>query len=239
MRLSSFTVCKQLSNSGLGTFSALCRASNRLDNARIRSAPAEIGIQPDSNLVDSRVRVAAQQRHRRHNHPGCAVSALEGRALQKRLLHAVKLRLNSQTFNGLYFLGTNFAHRRDARANRNSLYQHSACAALPFTAPWFGTRQMQFVAKHRTGVMRPDHPQRRNLSRLLLISQRSSNVDAPSGSSIEPVSSAAPPSSTLSHDTPDALSWMSNRRPCYKRLERLCLKEIRKRWQTAICVGQP
>ena len=61
MRLSSFTVCKQLSNSGLGTFSALCRASNRLDNARIRSAPAEIGIQPGSNLIDSRVRVAAQQ----------------------------------------------------------------------------------------------------------------------------------------------------------------------------------
>lgn len=124
----------------------------------------------------------AQQRHRRHNHPGCAVSALEGRALQKRLLHAVNLRVNSPTFNGLYFRRSNFAHPREPHFPLPA--QCMRRTALHRTLVWHPSNVVRREAL--TGGMPPGHPQCRSCFRLRLFSQRSLQAEAPLNNAIEP-----------------------------------------------------
>src|SRR5688500_6363910 len=75
----------------------------RMDGAHdvmVARAPAEIPLETGADLLLGRMRVAAEQLVRRHDHSGRAEAALKSVLFGERLLQRMQLADGSQTFDG-------------------------------------------------------------------------------------------------------------------------------------------
>src|SRR3990172_9701555 len=69
----------------------LGRRLNRLDYKLVTSASAQVAGYPAADLVFVGIGVVLKKLHRRENHSGCAVSALQALILDKRFLNRMQL----------------------------------------------------------------------------------------------------------------------------------------------------
>ena len=124
--------------------------ADRLHDARIGAAAADVAIHQARDVLLGRVRVGLQQADRGHHHPGRAVAALEGFGVEERLLHGMQAvaRRASPSIVVIAFAPT-AADARDARARAGAVEQHRAGAALPFAAAVAAAGQAEVVAEDR------------------------------------------------------------------------------------------
>src|SRR5688500_6067938 len=115
------------------------RLSNRVDDPRMRSAAADVAVHAADDLILGRVRLAREQRHRRHDHPSSAVTALHRVKLREGLLNRMQAPGRDQAFNLGDALSLNGAYRRYARAHRLAVDQDRARATLTLPAAVLGT----------------------------------------------------------------------------------------------------
>ena len=89
-----------------------------------------------------------EQRNRRHDHAGSAVTALQGIFVEKGLLHGVKLIALRQTFNCGDLLLRDRGCFGYARPLRFAVNQYGAGAALAFAASILRTSQIEVLAQN-------------------------------------------------------------------------------------------
>jgi hypothetical protein len=94
------------------------------------------------------MKILLEQRDCRHDHPGSAVSALQGFFVEKGLLHGVKLIAVRQTFNRSNLLLPNRGRFGDAGPLRFAANQHSTGAALAFATSVLCTGEIQLLAEN-------------------------------------------------------------------------------------------
>src|SRR5215469_10591418 len=79
---------------------ARCRGFHCIDDVLISGAAADIAFQAMPNLLFRRGWIALQDLLGRHDHSGCAESALQPMFVPERLLHAVQLPVARESFHG-------------------------------------------------------------------------------------------------------------------------------------------
>jgi len=114
----------------------------------ICSAAADVALHASKNLLFAGTRVASQQRHSTHNHPGRAVAALESFVIEKSLLHRVQPAILLKAFNRRDSFSRRRTHRSAAGANWFAIKQYSACPALTFSAAVLGTGKVETVTQN-------------------------------------------------------------------------------------------
>src|SRR5436190_20688045 len=101
---------------------------NRLANARIRSAAADEIAHHRVDVGVTRIRLVAQERARRHDHPGLAVAALRDVFRDPSALTRMR-RIARESFDRREPLSVGVARRDLARADGLAVLQHCARAA--------------------------------------------------------------------------------------------------------------
>src|SRR5215831_12727710 len=122
-------------------------AVDRLPNAEIRRATADVAVHRGVDIRIGRIGLARQQRRRRHELAGLTVSALRHVELLPRALQRMRP-VGREAFDRRD-LGAR--HRRDAalaRPDRRAVHLHRARAALGDTAAELRALEVEHVPKH-------------------------------------------------------------------------------------------
>jgi hypothetical protein len=120
---------------------------DRLYDALIGPAPANIALHGTLDLDIGRIGCFVQQRHSRENHARRAVAALHRVSLDEGILERMQLPIPFQSFDGRDLFSFGQARRRPARPYGSAIEQDGASAALPFTAAILGADQVEFFAE--------------------------------------------------------------------------------------------
>src|SRR5665213_1477281 len=121
--------------------------ADRLYNARIRSASADVSLQRRLDFGLARIGVSLQKRNRTHDQTGGAVTALHGVGIDKSRLDRVQATVGLKAFNRRDSFTLRGFERSNAGSHRNIVQQHRACAALAFAATVLGAGQIEFIAE--------------------------------------------------------------------------------------------
>ena len=146
------------------------RIFDGIDDVRIARTTAQIAFNRVADFLARRFGIALEQLHARHDHAGCAVSALQAVTLPKSLLHRMQLAIPGQPFNRSHFRAVRL-HRQDrAGFDGLAIEQNRASAAnAGFTAE-VGAGQFALFAEE----MRQE---RARFGFVLLLDPVDSNVD--------------------------------------------------------------
>src|SRR5262249_61635631 len=89
----SSVLCPLSSGSGSSRTSIPCRRSflDRLDDAGVCAATANVALHPSADVLISWLRILVQECDAAHDHAGSAVAALQRADVQERLLHRWEL----------------------------------------------------------------------------------------------------------------------------------------------------
>ena len=90
---------------------------------------------------------SVQQRHRRHDLPGCAIAALVGIAGNERSLHRVQVFRLTDTLNCRDLFALVHGGEAETRIHAPAIDVHSARTALAMIASLFRSGQMQMLSK--------------------------------------------------------------------------------------------
>jgi hypothetical protein len=121
---------------------------NGRDNPRVRSTAADVSIHVLANILFRGVGNAIEQSDSGDDHPGGAVSALEGFAIEKRLLHRMQATVLLETLDGSDFFIRSGGHLSSAGPHWPAIQQHRTGAALTLATSVFCASQVQFVAQY-------------------------------------------------------------------------------------------
>ena len=91
--------------------------------------------------------MGSEQRHGGHDHAGRTVTALHRILIEERLLHAIKLPVRAETFDGLDAMTSERSGERGARADRPAIDEDRAGATLSLTAAVPGAGEIEGFAK--------------------------------------------------------------------------------------------
>ncbi len=119
-----------------------------VEDVWIAAAPTKIAIERLDDLVTRWVRVGAKQGYGSQNHPGHAVATLHGVFVDEGLLDGVQRFAVGQAFNRLNLAPMGGGNGRQTGGNKLTIEQHSARAALTFTAAVFRPGKMEIFAEH-------------------------------------------------------------------------------------------
>src|SRR5260370_20634678 len=119
----------------------------RLNYLVIAGASAEITRKRVTNLRLGRVRIAIQQRFRRHQEARRADTALQARVLEELLLQDVQVIRGRESLDRLDLLALHLGTHYQARACGPPVHDNSARAAVTGQAPFFATGQVELVAQ--------------------------------------------------------------------------------------------
>jgi hypothetical protein len=122
--------------------------ANRLNDAGISPAPADIALHGAPDFGLGRVRLFMQQTGSGHDHAGSAVSALQGIGFDKGSLQRVQMPIALHAFDGSDLFALRELHRRTARSHGDAVEEDGARTALPFTAAVLGAGEVEFFAKN-------------------------------------------------------------------------------------------
>src|SRR5579859_2310325 len=120
---------------------------DRLPNSFIGAASAEVAVHGLRDLVVGRIRCLRQQRGRRHNLAGLAVSALRDLFGNPRLLQHVQA-VGTEAFDRSYALACGLRYRSRARTDRISIKVNGASPTQSSAASKFCTGEFQRVAQN-------------------------------------------------------------------------------------------
>src|SRR5690606_7309179 len=112
---------------------------------RIGSAAAEVPTDRAGNIVVGWIRGLVQQRPQAHDLAGCAVAALEGILLDKRLLDRIELGTLRQALERADLLALAVDGEREAGVDRAPIQGNGARATVPHVADLLGTGQAKVV----------------------------------------------------------------------------------------------
>src|SRR5580704_5659971 len=118
----------------LADFGGFGGAADRGDDARVRTAAADVALEELRDFLRGRMRVGAQQSGGADQEPGGAVGALHGVFFDERVLQSRQAAVLRQTFDGGDGLAGDAADLRLAGAARHAGNQYGAGAALAFAA---------------------------------------------------------------------------------------------------------
>ncbi len=121
----------------------MCRSSSRghadrMHDALIRPAPANIALHRALDFDIRRVGRLVQQPGRRQDHAGSTVAALHGVGLDERGLEGMQPAIMFQAFDGGDLFSLREPRRRTARPDRSAVEQDGAGSAESFTAAVLG-----------------------------------------------------------------------------------------------------
>src|SRR5919198_2622343 len=131
-----------------GLSHAAARGLNRPDDVRIRTAAAQVSAHLLPHVIVGRSARFVEQRCRRHDLTGGAVSALEGIVLDERVLHRVEHAVAFQTFDGDDIVAFVHHRKRETRQHAAPVDEDRTCAALTVIAALLGSKELQLLAQH-------------------------------------------------------------------------------------------
>ena len=104
--------------------------ADSVQNFDVAAAAAQVPGEVGPNLFIGGIGILVQQRLGGEQNSGCAVGALESRAVKERLLDRVKLGgIQAKALRGEQIMPLRHRGECDARANRSAVDQHRARAA--------------------------------------------------------------------------------------------------------------
>src|SRR5437667_7436366 len=103
---------------------------NRLDDARISSAAADVTLHGSSDVGLAGMRILPQESNARHDHARRAVAALHRVSLNECLLHRMQMPILSDTFNCCDLLACDCGRASGARTHRRAIDEHRTSSAL-------------------------------------------------------------------------------------------------------------
>ena len=136
----------------------LRRAADGAPDPRVGAAPAELAGQRGRRPRVVRMRGLAEQRRRRHQPAGRAVTALHRAGLQPRLLHRVQDAVFGQALDRRHPLACGGGGRRRAGRHGAAADQHRAGPAGALAAAELGAGQPEVVPEHRQQAAVPGVP---------------------------------------------------------------------------------
>src|SRR5690348_1171009 len=117
------------------------------DDARVRSASADVALHGAADFGFRGMRRFAQQSGGGHDHARRAVSALHGVGLDEGLLERRELAVGSETFDGGDLLSGDAGGGRDAGSHGRAIDEDGAGAALAFAAAVLAAGEFEIVAQ--------------------------------------------------------------------------------------------
>ncbi len=120
---------------------------DRPHDVRISAAAADIAAHEFANVVIRSAARFAKQRHRRHDLPGGAITALIGVVLQKSRLHRMQPSGRAEPFDGDDLIAVMRGGEREATVHAAAADMDGAGAALAVVATLLGAGEMQDFAQ--------------------------------------------------------------------------------------------
>jgi len=121
--------------------------SHCLHNALVGAATADVPVHVLDDLFIGGFRSVIEKRNRGKNHSRSAVAALESFCLQKSPLHRMESVAASKAFDGRDLFPDSGAHLGSARANRRTIGEDGARAALALSAAVFRSGKLEVIAQ--------------------------------------------------------------------------------------------
>ncbi len=108
----------------------LGRFLHRFDDRMVASATADIAFKFVANDIGRWIRIAVQQRRRRHDHPGCAITTLDPMFFPESALNRMEHSARCKTFDRSDGTSVRLDREKRATLDANAINEHSARTTL-------------------------------------------------------------------------------------------------------------